>query len=364
MSDFDLYFMDPCELVSIVYGSDGIIELGRYKLRGYARSVNRFFQICSLIAYEVAHSDPEGATSDFEIYLSTIRDYYHAYVKNGEVDSLEDALQRRIDDLKQYKFKARRIFPFLPESDVDSFDRKQFEITMDHIFKWILKMRQRRINFYERVLQEYKARKEQYNQRLRVYLESEEKNSTRESVEFSIDSVLAELKYKAEKKINGVFPERYYEIHNQSWYLKDLLKLKNPEIERYTKSYEELPRYRIGGIHTHPEGLKAFFKLFSIFRDEMNFILPDEPNKSFFERALTILKRDFLEKFERQGDLEDVIVKYIEELEKYEFLSLPKEKLFDKLSKMIYNLRARRIKYYENVLEDYLANKEKYDEAI
>ncbi|MFW9969009.1 MAG: hypothetical protein ACFFDF_02335 [Candidatus Odinarchaeota archaeon] len=96
----------------------------------------------------------------------------------------------------------------------------------------------------------------------------------------------------------------------------------------------------------------------------MNFVLPDEPNRSFFEKVLIVLKRDFIDDFEQYGDLEDDISNHIQELEKFEFISLPKEEFFDKLSKTIYNLRTRRIAFYEALLEDYLANKEKNDKAM
>ncbi len=286
-----------------------------------------------------------------------MRSSFYGYVKRKEVQSLKEAVQQHIDDLKRYKFKSQRISPFIPELEASYANRKDYEITIDRIFKWILKMRKRRIDFYERVLQEYKNRKDKYDQQLRKYLENKGNSSSKRLSEFSIDSVLSDLRIKfAESNLL----ENYYEISNQSWYLRDLLKLENPEIERY----QGLPLYRAGGLHAHPEGLKAFFELFSIFRDEMGFILPDEPDKSFFERVLTVLKRDFIDDFEQRGDLEEVIVEFIEELEKFEFLSLPKEQFFNKLSKTIYNLRARRIAFYEAMLEDYLANKEKYDNVI
>jgi len=362
MSDFSYYFLDPCELVAIVYGSDRITELGRYSFQGYMRGMNHFFQICSLLAREVAHSQcsRDAETNNF---IDILRDYYPD-VKSGKVDSLESALQRHINDLKQYKFKSQRIFPTLPQSSATSLNRRRFEITIDRIFKWIQKMRRYRIIFYERILQEYKTRKDQYNHRLRINLESEGKNYNKESEYFTIESVLDDLDVESEKDSNASFPDNYYEIRCKSWYLADLAKLKNPEIERYTKKYTELPRYRVGEIHTHPEGLIAFFELFFVFKDEMSFILPDDPDKSFFERVLTVLRRDFFNEFEQQGDLEEIIVKHIEELEKYEFLSLPKEQFYDKLSKMIYRLRTRRIVFYEAVLEDYLANKEAYDNAM
>ena len=166
MSDFDSYFTDPCELVTIVYGANGITELQRYSFQGYAKGMNRFFQVCSLFAREMTPSGLNGKVSDFQIYLDTIRDFYYAYVKRGEVYSLESALRQRIEELKCYKFTSGRLFFLLPYSDAESRDFKEFEITANRIFKWILKMRQYRIEFYERVLQEHKVRKDQYNQRL------------------------------------------------------------------------------------------------------------------------------------------------------------------------------------------------------
>ena len=367
MSDFSYFFAEPCELVAIVYQSDGITELGSYSFRGYMKGMDYFFQVCSLLAYEVANSYRFGTyerDSDFELYLDTLRSYYHD-VKNGEADSLESAIRQRIEELKQYKFVARKVIPFLPDSGATtSAARREIEITVDRVFKRILKMRQHRIIFYERVLKEYTARKDQYNRSLRTYLESSGKDTPSELNNFSLDLVLSKFDLDPFNHNRELQSEESYEIHNHSWYLKDLMKLDNPEIERYTKSFEELPRYRTGSVYTHPEGLKAFFELFSVFKDEMSLILPENPQESFFDRVLTILVRDFVDDFKQRGDLEVIIIGYIENLEKYEFLSLSKEAFFDKLSKMIYSLRARRIKYYEAVLEDYLANKEKYDKNM
>jgi hypothetical protein len=363
VSNFNSYFTDPCELVAVVYAADGITELGCYSFRGYAKNMNRFFQICNLFAWEMTPSNRYGKDSDFQIYLDTIRDFYYAYVKDDKLQDIEAVLREYIVDLKQYKFKSRRLFFLLAYSDAESRNYREFEITIDRIFKWILKMRQYRIEFYERVLQEYKARKDQYNQRLRTHLECEDICNSKKLVAFSVESALTELGVEPENDNYNVFPEMYFEIHNKAWYLADLLKLDNPssELERYTK---RIPLYRTVNLHADPKGLKAFFELFSIFRVEMSFILPDNPDDNFFERVLTVLKRDFLDDFEQQGDLEDVIAAYIEHLEKFEFLSLHKEQFYDRLSKMIYSLRTRRIAFYEAMLEDYLANKEKYDKAM
>ena len=360
MSDINPYFMDPCELVTIVYGSDGITEMGRYSFRGYMEGMNLFFQICSLLSYEVAHSHRFKDT-DFENFASILRSSFYWEVSKGKAKTLEGVLRRYIDDLRKYKFIAQKIFPTLPESSATYEHHRRFEITIDYIFREIQEMRRQRIIFYEYVLQEYKMRKDIYNRHLREYLKDNKRKIFINSPDLDIDSILSELGIDSENQSSRGLYDSYYEIHSQSWYLKDVIDLENPEIERYTK---KLPRYRTGEIHTHPEGVKAFFELFFIFRDEMSFILPDEPNKSFFERVLMVLKRDFLDGFEQHGDLEDVIVKHIEELEKYEFLSLPKEQFFNKLSKMIYRLRTRRIAFYEAVLADYLANKEKYDNAM
>ncbi len=364
MSDFSSYFMDPCELVAIVYDSDGITELGRYSLRGYAKSMNRFFQICTLFTWEMSYLIyfmPNAEISTFKTFANVLRSDFYWEVRKEKNKILKVVVQQYIEELKQYQFKSQRIFPFLAESDATYLNRKEYEITIDRIFKWILKMRQYHISFYEDVLQEYRARKDQYNQQLREYLDKNEQILVCRSTDLDVASILNELGADTvNQKNNGLF-DRFYQISNQSWYLADLLKLDNPEIERYTKG---LPRYRTRSFHVHPEGLKAFFELFTIFRDEMKFILPDETDKHFFERVLTVLKRDFLYRFEERGDLEETIIEYIENLEKYIFLSLSKEQFFNRLSRMIYGLRTRRIEYYEAVLADYLANKEKYDAIL
>ena len=105
-------------------------------------------------------------------------------------------------------------------------------------------MRQHRIIFYERVLKEYTARKDQYNRSLRTYLESSGKDTPSELNNFSLDLVLSKFDLDPFNHNRELQSEESYEIHNHSWYLKDLMKLDNPEIERYTKSFEELPRYR------------------------------------------------------------------------------------------------------------------------
>ncbi len=370
MSDFSYYLVEPCELVAIVYGSDGITELGGYSFRGYIKGMDHFFRISDLFAFEMSYLgqvELHEKNIVFETFSNVLRSSFYWEIEKGLARTLEDVVNRYIEELKQYKFMTQRLHPFLPKSSITtSADLKEVEITIDRIFKWIQKMRQHRIIFYERVLQEYTARQDQYNLRLREYLENNDnkEKSVSKSVEFSIDSVLSELGIDSENHSNDGLPKTHYDIHSQSWYLKDLMKLENPDIERYTKSYEELPRYRTGEIHTHPEGLRAFFELFFVFKDEMSLILPDNPDESFFEKVLTVLIRDFINDFKRKGDLEDIIVEYIEELEKFEFLSLSKEQFFDKLSKMIYDLRTRRIAFYEAVLEDYLANKEKYDKNM
>ena len=230
MSDFSYYFVEPCELVAIVYEPDGITELGRYSFRGYMYGMDHFFQICSLLAYEVAHSHRFYDTN-FENFASLLRSSFYHYVKRGEVDSLESALRRHIEKLKQYKFIAQKIIPFLPESSATSLDRKRFEITVDCIFKWIQEMCQQRIIFYERILQEYNTRKDQYNRRLLKYLENKEERHVSNLPELDIDSILSELGVDSENHSNGELPEKYYEISNKAWYLKDLLELDDPEIE-------------------------------------------------------------------------------------------------------------------------------------
>jgi len=364
MSDFDSYFTDPCELVTIVYGSDGITELGRYSFRGYAKSMNRFFQICTLFTWEMnylVYIKPDAEDTIFKTFTNVLRSAFYWEVKRDKTKTLKDVVQLYIEELKQYQFKSQRIFPFLAESDASYLNRKEYEITIDRIFKWILKMRQYRISFYEDVLQEYRARKDQYNQQLREYLDKNEGIFVCRPTDLDFASILNELGADTANQKNNGLSDKFYQINNQSWYLADLLKLDNPEIERYTKG---LPRYRTRGFHVHPEGLKAFFELFTIFRDEMKFILPDETDKHFFERVVTVLKRDFLDRFEERCDLEKTIIEYIENLEKYIFLSLPKEQFFNRLSRMIYGLRTRRIEYYEAVLADYLTNKEKYDTIL
>lgn len=346
----DFSFEDICELVTIVYDSDGVTELGSYSFRSYLREMDYFFRICNFLSAEVAHS---MCSKDSEVYsfLDTLRSFYWE-VEKEEVENLEGAIRRYIEDLKNYKFTSYKLFPFLPESyDVYTY-REEIELSIDHIYKRILKLRQRRIKFYERVLEEYSARKDQYNMYLQKHLKSKESDCNDKLLELDTNSVLLEV---------GIKTDGFYHISNQSWYLKDLLRLENSEVERYTKN---LPYYRTHDLFTHTEGLKLFFDLFFVFKNEIDSILPITPDKSLFEGVIAILKRDFAYRFVQQDDLENAIIEHIKELEKYEFFSLAKEQFYVKLSKMIYSLRNRRIAFYEAVLEDYLANREKYDGAI
>lgn len=331
---------------------------------GYMKGMNHFFQVCSIFTYEMSYLGRIKYNSDdivFETFANALRSGFLWRVRRGKAKTLEDALRTHICDLKKNKFITCRINPFLTDSNATWESRKLVEITPNQIFKRIQKMRQHRIIFYECILKEYKARKNQYNQRLREYLDNKHEKTVRSSITLDIDYILSGLEVDLSNRRRGILPEKFYKISNQAWYLNDLMALDNPEIDRYTK---RLPRYRAQDMHAHPEGLKVFFELFSVFKSEMSLIIPISLEESFFEKVLATLKHDFLDDFERQGDLEEALIEYINELEKFEFLSLPKEKFFDKISKMIYNLRARRIEFYETILEDYLANKDRYDKVL
>jgi len=366
MSDFEYFFEEPYELETLVYQSDGITQLGKYSFRGYKKGMDYFFQICSLFTYEMSYSIyiQGNDQSFFEKFSSILRSNFFWMVEKEGKD-LEEILKNYIEDLKQYTFMTSKPKnPFMRRFSANYANYKEVEITVDKIFRMIQKVRQQRINFYEIILQEYIARKDQYNKRLGAYLENEEKRSHIESRNFSLDSILSELGIEPINPNKEIWDEIIYEIHNVSYYLRDLLKLDNPETEKYDKDFDELPRYRIRDLHAHPESFRAFFELFLLFKEEMSFILTENLDERFFERTLTILIRDFIDEFVQRGDLEELLIEFIENLERYEFLSLQKEVFFDKISKMIYSLRARRIEFYEAVLDDYLSNKEKYDNAM
>ncbi len=362
MSDFSYFFDDPCEIEVRVYGLDGVTELGKYHCRGYIWGANYFSHICSLLAREMSYSNRHGdytKVSNFKLYIDTVITFFQADVRSGKVDNIQKALLLYINELKKYTFSGQRIFPYLDASKAKGPDHKEFEITIDRIFKRFLKMRHHRIIFYERVLKEYIAQKDLYNRSLNDYLKNPNKIDNKVSVENSVGSILSEIENEFDNYFKEPIPERHFEVFYDVRYLRDLLKLQNPEIERHTK---DIPCYRFGHLNVDPEGIRTFFELFLAFREEMSMILPNTTEKTFFERVLMVLKRDFLT--ESESDLEGAIGHYIDELEKYEFLSLSKEKFFDRLFKMIYSLRTRRIAYYEAVLADYLSNKEKYDSKV
>lgn len=369
MTVFEYLFEEPFELEALIFHSDKITELGKYSFRGNKKGMDYFFQICNLIAYEMSYLssiEPNHETNQIDIFKSFssfLRSSFYWQIEYGKGGTLEEIVRQEVDNLKQYKFMTSKPKnPFMREYSPNGTDYEEVEITVDRVFRMMQKVRQHRISFYELLLQEYIGRKERYNKRLGAYLENKEK--VMESRNFSLDSILSELGLEPITHSKERWDEVFYEINNVSYYLRDLLKLDNPETERYDKDFDDLPRYRICGLHAHPEGFRAFFELFLLFKEEMSFILTENLDESFFERTLTVLIRDFIDDFEKDGDLENVIIEFIDNLEKYEFLSLQKEVFFDKISKMIYSLRTRHIEFYEAVLNDYLANKEKYDNAM
>ncbi len=369
MTHFEYLFEEPYEIEVLTYHSEDLIESGdinplpyrKDTLTGNKKGIDYFFQICRLFKYEMGYLTyiQNKNKSIFERISSVLRSSFLWMVKKES--SLEDILQKEIEDLKLYNFTTcRPKNPFMRSYSPNHADYKEVEITVDRISRMIQKLRRHRIEFYDLILQEYLARKDQYNLRLREYL----KHTSGIPPINSSEANLVTISLEFESSDKDIWPEEIYDIDVTAWYLKDLLKLTNPAIEKYTEDFDDLTRYRADDILGYTEGMDSFSDIFLIFKEEMSYLLTKDLNKSFFEKTLTVLIRDFIGEFEQLGDLEDVIIDYIENLEKYEFFSLQREALFDKLSKMIYSLRARHIKFYEAVLTDYLANKKKYDKLL
>ena len=364
MTQVSCSYEDPCELEFVVYQSDGISKLGKFSFRGHLRGTDYFFQICSLFTYEMSYLerievDADGEDIVFKTFANVLRSSFYWQIKNGKAKTLEGVVRRHIEDLEQYKFIVRRLPPFLPITSAASVNFRRLNITIDRILEMIHEMRRCRIDFYEFIFQQYSVKKDEYNQCLEEYLDNNRKRLVKEQNKFSVDSILSELGVEPDIHRKETYFGKRYEISYTAWFLKDLMGLNNPEIEKYTTG---LPLYRSWEMNATPEGLKAFFELFSVFECEMNPILPK--NEPLFKTVLKVLKRDFIDDFAQEGDLEAVLTKNINELKKFEFLSLERELFCGKVVKMINSLRAHRIEFYKAVLEDYLANRERYDNVM
>jgi len=124
------------------------------------------------------------------------------------------------------------------------------------------------------------------------------------------------------------------------------------------------PTYRKNSLLGYKRGVDDFFEIFKIFKEEMSFIIDNE-DKSLFENVLTILLQ-LLEKFkvDSYSNLEQLLIDYIEDLEKYTFFSLEKNELRDQISRMIYNMRRFQIEFYGATLREYLGRREQYDKRL
>ncbi len=366
MTQANYSYEDPCELEFIVYRSDGISKLGKFSFRGHLKGTNYFFQICSLFTLEMNYLerievDADGEDIVFKTFANVLRSNFYWEVRRGKAKTLEGVVRRHIEDLEQYKFLVRRLPPFLPITSADSLDYRRLNITIDRILEMIHEMRHCRINFYEFIFQQYSAKKDEYNQCLEEYLDNNRKRLVKEQNKFSVGSILSELGVEPVIHRKETYFGKRYEISYHAWFLKDLMGLNNPEIEKYTTG---LPSYRFWEMNATPEGLKTFFELFSVFECEMTPILPKNLGEPLFKTVLKVLKRDFIDDFARDGSLETVLAENINELKKFEFLSLERELFCGKVVKMINSLRSHRIEFYKSVLEDYLANRERYDNVM
>ncbi|MFX1480563.1 MAG: hypothetical protein ACFFCI_20935 [Promethearchaeota archaeon] len=323
-------------------------------LWGYREGIEYLYRICRLFKYETGfliHAEEKRGT--FETIASFLRSSFSS-------KDLMNNLVQRINDLKKFKFISYK--PKLPTGEYSSnmADYREFEITVDQISRWIKSLRQHRIEFYDTILQEYLARKNQYHARLEEFLSGKIKKVDG-SKEFPQLSPILEESHIESKK---VWDEELIELKMYSWLVRDLLQLKDPTIEKYTRDFNDLTRYSVCSALGSKQVISDFFKIFSIFKNEMNFILTSNLQENFFEKTLIILTRDFIKHFEEKGDLENAIIEYIDELEQTTFFSLEKDQVTELISRIIYRLRQSRIDFYEMALQEYSKNKEKYNKKL
>jgi len=348
----EAYELDITAYLSSDLTNQEILDLEPYNfntLLGHKKGINYLFKIFWLFKEEMDYIvNIQGEDNVFDKTLSILASGFLTEFKKKNDWAV--VLTQYIEELNGYKFVTL---------EKDS-DWKGKEITINRISRMIYKLRQRRIEFYESILQEYKVRKDQYNERLERQLRNDNTKFYTELKESDIFESFPKQTFLNNIILvsKDLFAMETYELDILAYYKRSLKGIKDK------KTNVNLKTYRSNTLWGYKEGVDFFLDIFSIFKEEMSYILTENLDKNFIERTLTVLIRDFIDEFEKKGDLENVLVEYIENLEKYEFLSLQKEVFFDKISKMIYSLRARRIEFYEAVLDDYLANKEKYDNAM
>ncbi|MFW9878833.1 MAG: hypothetical protein ACFFG0_37615 [Candidatus Thorarchaeota archaeon] len=366
----DFFFEDVYELDIVAHKNKDLVDpsvedppiYNQCTLWGYKKGIDNFFKIFWLFKTELGFIFLDEFSSNFDNILTFLAGgFLSDFEKNNNLDEI---LIKSIQDLKKFKFITNKPKnPFLKYHSHNMLDLVQKEITVSHISRIFSELRQRRIEFYEIILQKYLIRKDEYNKELRKHLDSNSKlnlNEKRRDTHMGEMPKLQHLKdFNLEYIDENIFTLETYELGVASYHLSDL----EPDIDKATDL--DLEAYRDNVLWGYKEGIDLLFDIFSIFKEEMSYMrFLGKKDLHIFEKTRNTLIGDFLANFEEISDLEGVLTDYIENLEKFSFSSLDKDTFIDRFSRAIYNMRQRRIEFYEAILHEYLANKKKYNESL
>ncbi|MFX0037652.1 MAG: hypothetical protein ACFE9I_18685 [Candidatus Hermodarchaeota archaeon] len=126
-------------------------------------TVDFLFEIVSLLKYEVDEISETGDPTDklFVRVASTLSGNFRSeFLETGD---LEKHIINYIKKLKESKYTIRK-----EGSYRGSPDYKEVEISFDEIKGKLIKIRNHKIKFYEKMLEEYRKNREQYNNYLKA----------------------------------------------------------------------------------------------------------------------------------------------------------------------------------------------------
>lgn len=379
MVQYEILFEEPYELEILAHREEDLVDRHiadpkPYRsniLWGYKKGIDYFFEIFWIFKDEMGFLFDQDKTTFVNVLTFLAGGFLTEFKEKRDLD---DVLVDYIDNLKKYKFITYKPkFPF-KKTTGNMADYKEVEITTNRISKMIINMRQHRIEFYEVILQEYLARKEQYNQKLKEFLKNEHEvisddaNNSDLVRDTSENKKISSYKSVSIDDSDNIFYKENYELNANAFLLREI----NPTINKYEDL--DLEFYRSNIIWGYKDGIDNFFTIFYIFKQELDPVVPknDIENCNVLNRTLTVLLQ-FLREFEEKSDLQDVLLAHIEQLEKFSFLTIDKngfvksegkDLLFDRISRMIYDLRHRRIEFYEALLQKYLAKKAHYNQKL
>ncbi|MFX1328805.1 MAG: hypothetical protein ACFE91_11815 [Promethearchaeota archaeon] len=126
-------------------------------------AVDFLFEIVSLLKYEtqgLVEFDKDLADNKFTRVTQALTLFSSEFLEKKD---LEKVLLKYINDLGERKFKIRK-----QGSYKGSPDYKEIEITLDQIKEKFDDLRSHRINFYKKVLEEYKKNEKEYDDFMRA----------------------------------------------------------------------------------------------------------------------------------------------------------------------------------------------------